>query len=207
MPPEDLELIEDLLEETERMSDLLSELLLLARLDAGNLPVAREPFDLLTVLFDATDRFKARAEETDARLEVEGHANIPALGDAERTEQILSAVLDNALHFTPEKGKITVYARTTDGKAEVSVEDEGPGIPEEHLPHIFDRFYQVEEARNRKSGSTGLGLSIARDLARAQGGDLTASNSPSGGARFSLTLPLHEGYVSRKSGARLSKNP
>jgi signal transduction histidine kinase len=76
-----------------------------------------------------------------------------------------------------------------DGRIEATVTDSGPGIPAEHLPRVFDRFYRAEAARTREGGGTGLGLSIARDLARAQGGELTAGNAPDGGASFTLTLP------------------
>jgi signal transduction histidine kinase len=76
-----------------------------------------------------------------------------------------------------------------DGRAEASVTDTGPGISPKHLPRIFDRFYRAEEARSRESGGTGLGLAIARDLARAQDGDLVAGNVPNGGASFTLRLP------------------
>jgi two-component system sensor histidine kinase BaeS len=84
---------------------------------------------------------------------------------------------------------VTISGRRLDGQAEASVTDTGTGIPPEHLPHIFDRFYRVEEARTRKGGGTGLGLSIARDLARAQDGELTAGNTEGGGAMFRLRLP------------------
>ncbi len=86
---------------------------------------------------------------------------------------------------------MTVFGRLSDAWAEASVRDTGRGIPPEHLPHIFDRFYRAEESRTRKGGGTGLGLSIARDLARAQGGELTAANAggEAGGAVFRLRLP------------------
>jgi signal transduction histidine kinase len=82
-----------------------------------------------------------------------------------------------------------VEGRARNGRVEATVTDTGPGIPAEQLSRIFDRFYRAEAARTREGGSTGLGLSIARDLARAQGGELTAGNAPDGGARFTLTLP------------------
>ena len=84
---------------------------------------------------------------------------------------------------------MTVCGRTHDGRVEASVKDTGTGIPLEHLPRIFDRFYRAEEARTRAGGGTGLGLSIARDLARAQGGELTVESTPARGASFTLRLP------------------
>ena len=105
------------------------------------------------------------------------------------------ALLTNAARHTPEGGTITVSGRLLDGLAEAGAGDTGPGIPPEDVDRIFDHFYRAEEARTRAGGGTGPGLSIVRDLARAQGGDLSAENIPqgtedSGGAIFRLRLPV-----------------
>jgi len=186
--PENREIVEDQLSEIDRMDALLSDLLVLARLDAGRLDVETKPFDLATVAAETAGRFLTRAAEEGVRLEIEVPKELPVNGDAGRTGQILAALLDNAVRHTPKGGTITVSGRLLDGRAEVSVKDTGPGIPPKHLPRIFDRFYRAEEARTRKGGGTGLGLSIARDLARAQDGELTAENSRDGGAVFRLRL-------------------
>ena len=190
--PENLEIVEDQLSEIDRMDTLLSDLLILARLDAGRLDVENKPFDLATVAADTAGRFLKRTSEEGVRLEVEVPDELPVRGDPGRTSQILAALLDNAVRYTPNGGSVTVSGRFLDEQAEVSVEDTGPGIPPKHLLRIFDRFYRVEEARTRKGGGTGLGLSIARDLARAQGGELIAGSSK-GGANFTLRLPKNEG--------------
>ena len=190
--PENREIVEEQLSEVDRMDTLLSDLLVLARLDAGRLDVEDKPFDLASVAAEAAGRFLTRAAEEGVRLEVEVPEELPVRGDAGRTGQILAALLDNAVRYTPKGGTITVTGRLPDGRAEASVMDTGPGISPKHLPRIFDRFYRAEEARTRKGGGTGLGLSIARDLARAQGGELIAKNSK-GGAAFTLRLPKHEG--------------
>ncbi len=190
--PENLEIVEDQLSEIDRMDTLLSDLLILARLDAGRLDVENKPFDLATVAADTAGRFLKRASEEGVRLEVKVPDELPVRGDPGRTGQILAALLDNAVRYTPNGGSVTVSGRFLDEQAEVSVEDTGPGIPPKHLPRIFDRFYRVEEARTRKGGGTGLGLSIARDLARAQGGELITGSSK-GGANFTLRLPKNEG--------------
>ena len=188
--PDHRELAEDLLDETDRMSALLSGLLTLARLDAGKLSVSREEFNLATVMTETVDRFRMRAASAGVRLEVEAAGKLPTFGDGMRTEQILAVLLDNALTHTPRHGRISVTGRTRDGSVEVTVEDAGPGIPSEHLPRIFERFYRADPARSRTSGGgTGLGLAIARDLARVQKGDLEAENARDGGAVFRLTLP------------------
>ncbi len=188
---ENREVVEDQLSEIDRMDALLSDLLVLARLDAGRFDVEDKPFDLAAIAAEAAGRFLVRAAEEGVRLEVEVPDELPVRGDPERTAQILAALLDNAMRYTPKGGSVTVSGRLLDGRAEASVKDTGPGIPPEHLPRIFDRFYRAEEARTRKGGGTGLGLSIARDLARVQGGELTAENvseGKAGGALFRLRL-------------------
>ena len=188
------ELVDDLLGETDRMSAILSDLLLLARLDADKVSVYREPFDLALVLSETSERFAARAVAEGKKLEVEHSGKLPARGDAQRTGQILAAVLDNALRFTPQQGTITVEGHLAEKRIEATVTDTGPGIPPESLSRIFERFYRADthsaaRSRGTSGGGTGLGLAIARDLARAQGGDLIARNAEGGGARFTLTLP------------------
>ena len=187
--PENEEVIRDQLSEIDRMNELLSDLLLLARLDAGRLDVDDKSFDLSVVAAEATDRFLTRAAEEDVRIEVDVPERLPARGDPAKTGQILGALLDNALRYTPEGDSVTIRVRPLDDWAEASVADTGSGIPPEHLPRVFDRFYRTEEARSRAGGGTGLGLSIARDLARAQRGDLSAENAFGGGAVFRLILP------------------
>src|SRR5215212_388288 len=195
--PDDRELADDLISETDRMNALLSDLLTLARLDAGKLSVERKPFDLASTIAETAERFVTRATAEGKRLEVRlDPANeISARGDARRTEQILASLLDNALRFTPPGGLVTVEGHPRNGQALATVTDTGPGIAQEHLPRVFDRFYRAEAARTRgeAGGGTGLGLSIARDLARAQDGDLTAGNvrsdEASSGATFTLRLP------------------
>jgi signal transduction histidine kinase len=187
--PDAREILEYQLSEIDRMNVLLTDLLTLARLDAGKLAVGQEPFDLATAISETAERFSARAFAEGKKLEVRHSGKVPAWGDARRTGQILAALLDNAFRFTPPGGLVTVEGRARDGRAEATVTDTGAGIPAEQLSRIFDRFYRAESARTREGGSTGLGLAIARDLARAQGGELTAGNAPHGGASFTLTLP------------------
>ena len=188
---EDAKLVEHALAETDRMDALLSDLLLVARLDAGKLEVAEKPFDLALVLAEEAERFGARAAARGVELEVETPGELPARGDAKRTGQILAVLLDNAVRFAPEGGRIAVTGRLGKRWAEASVRDTGPGIAPEHLPRVFDRFYRAESARTRREvgGGTGLGLAIARDLARAQGGDLEADKEEGWGAVFRLSLP------------------
>jgi signal transduction histidine kinase len=188
------ELLDDLLGETDRMSAVLSDLLLLARLDAQKVSVSREPFDLALVISETSERFAARARAEDKNLEVHHSGKLPARGDVPRTDQSLAALLDNALRFIPPGGTIAVEGRITNKHVEATVTDTGPGIDPESLDRIFERFYRADAhsaARSRGSsgGGTGLGLAIARDLVRAQGGEVSAENTEGGGARFTLSLP------------------
>ena len=186
--PEDRKLIEHALSETDKMNSILSDLLLVARLDAGKLEISKEPFDLAAALSEEAERFGVRAAAKGVRLDIPTTGKLPVRGDRERTGQILAVIFDNAVRFTPPGGRITAAGHLHDRWAEVSVADTGPGIASEHLPHIFDRFYRAETARTRTGGGTGLGLAIARNLARAQGGDLKAESAKNGGATFHLKL-------------------
>jgi signal transduction histidine kinase len=187
---EDRTLVEHALAETDRMGELLSDLLLVARLDAGKLEVVGRPFDLASVLSEEAERFGARAAAKGVRLELRVPGELPVRADPKRTGQIIAVLLDNAVRFAPPGGSIDVYGSLLDGRTEAAVTDTGPGIPPEQLDRVFDRFYRAEASRSRGKGvGTGLGLTIARDLARTQGGDIVAESPKGGGGRFRLILP------------------
>jgi len=109
--------------------------------------------------------------------------------DAQRVEQILANLLSNAIRHTPEGGRVAITLSAQADQVRLRVQDSGPGIPPEDLPHIFDRFYRSDKARSRAEGGTGLGLSIARRLAQAHGGDIAAASTPGLGATFTVVLP------------------
>jgi signal transduction histidine kinase len=187
---DDRKLLDHALAETDRMGAVLSDLLLVARLDAGKVDLAEKPFDLAALLSEEAERFGARAAAKGVRLEVLTPEELTARGDVKRTGQALAVLFDNAVRFTPSGGSIAVHGRLGERWAEASVADTGPGISPEDLPRVFDRFYRAEAARTRSTGGgTGLGLAIARDLVRAQGGDLLAERPRGGGAVFRLRLP------------------
>jgi signal transduction histidine kinase len=187
---EDQKLVEHSLTETDRMGAILSDLLLVARLDADQADVATKPFDLASVLSEEAERFGVRAADKEVQLEVQTPSELLARGDPKRTGQIVAVLLENAVRFAPPGGSVVVSGKLQDRWAEASVTDTGPGISPEHLPRVFDRFYRAEASRTRGiSGGTGLGLAIARELARAQDGDLVAESVEGRGATFRLRLP------------------
>jgi two-component system, OmpR family, sensor histidine kinase BaeS len=136
--------------------------------------------------------------------------DLPRLwGDPQRLAQILGNILDNALRHTPEHGHVEVRADASRDQLTVRVVDTGDGIPAEHLPHVFERFYRIDAARSREHGGAGIGLAIAKALAEAHGGHITAiSDGPGAGATFTITLPLRPaGTVQAASDTNGSKAP
>jgi signal transduction histidine kinase len=114
----------------------------------------------------------------------------PALADRNRVHQVLFNLLDNAVRFTPEGGHVEVSASRHNGAVEVRVSDTGVGIPERHLPMLFERFYRVDTARSRNDGGTGIGLAIARSVIEAHGGRIWAESTPGEGSVFAFELPV-----------------
>ena len=130
-----------------------------------------------------------RAQAVDVRNEVPTDLP-PVEADRERIHQVLFNLLDNAFRFTPSGGAVTVKAVRENGSCEVSVEDTGPGIPAEHLPLVFERFYRVDPSRSREDGGTGIGLAIARSVVEAHGGRIWAESEQGHGSKFRFVLPL-----------------
>ena len=200
------ELLQDALHETDHMSKLVEDLLLLSRLDAGRLQIVAEAIPLPDLLTDIQRQVGRLAEERGVDLALQAQPCV-AWGDTIRLRQVLLIVLDNALHHTPPGGSITIRAAAdhrpaADHRAAkvapfgarrpsavtIEVEDTGAGIPPEHLPHVFDRFYRADSARGA-SGNAGLGLSIARGLVEAQHGRIAIASRHGHGTRVTITLP------------------
>jgi signal transduction histidine kinase len=190
--PMTVENLQPVLEQTELLTRLVEDLRTLALADAGALKLERGPTDLSDLVRRVVERFRPEAERREDRLDLQITED-PALGsvsvDSVRIEQIINNLISNALRYTPDGGAIRVSLRREANWATLRVEDTGPGIPEEAMPRLFERFYRVDKSRSREAGGTGLGLAIARQLALAHGGDLTAENLKEGGAAFSLKLP------------------
>jgi signal transduction histidine kinase len=177
--------------QTRLLARLVEDLRTLSLVDAGRLALERQPLELRELLVSVAQSFRPRAETRQVRLELDlPHQPIPLSADPDRLAQVVGNLLTNALDHTPAHGRITIAAGKENGHAWFSVTDTGPGIPEEALPKIFDRFYRVEQSRNRQTGGTGLGLSIVRALVELHDGRVSAGNCPEGGAVFRVELPV-----------------
>ncbi|MFJ2397323.1 sensor histidine kinase [Streptomyces sp. NPDC087843] len=173
--------------ESQRMTRIVDDLLLLARLDAGR-SLQHAAVDLTLLILNATD--DARAAGPDHRWLLElPEEPITVTGDAHRLQQAIGNVLANARTHTPPGTEVTIRLTTDQTKATVSVTDNGPGIPEELQPEVFGRFVRADHARSRNAGSTGLGLAIVHAVITAHGGTVTVTSSP-GRTTFRLTLPV-----------------
>jgi heavy metal sensor kinase len=182
-------------EQCDRLTALVNGLLLLARADAGQVELRREPLDLAALVVEIAEMYQPLAEERDVTLSCDcefdrdGPASLPVAGDPSRLRQLLMNLVDNAIKFTEPGGggRVTIRLERPEGLARLLVIDNGVGISPEHLPHIFERFYQADPARS--AGGTGLGLSICRWIAEAHGGSIHAAREPGRGSRFTVLLP------------------
>ena len=194
MPHQDQDrraLLTDVLDEADHMGRLVEDLLLLSRLDAGQLKIVHQAIDLPELLSDVARQVGRVAEERGVRLRTEGARGV-ALADATRLRQVLIILLDNALRHTPAGGTIAIATRHHGRQVELSVADTGSGIAPEHLPHVFERFYRGGSARGNDGSGSGLGLSIARALVEAQGGQIAVESQVGQGTRVAVTLPAAE---------------
>jgi len=173
----------------ERLRSLVGSLLDLSAVESGRVHLHLVPVDLGDVTARVVESFRPRGAQQGVTLDQSGPPRgVHVHADSDRMEQVLSNLLDNALKFTPPGGRVTVTLGERRGQAYVWVEDTGPGIPADDLPHIFDRFFKSDRSRSVRHGA-GLGLAIARRLVVAQGGQISAENRPGGGAKFAVTLP------------------
>jgi two-component system heavy metal sensor histidine kinase CusS len=194
-PEETRQLLGGILEELVRMSRLTDQLLTLSRRDAGVEQMAVVPVALNTLITGVVDALRPLAESRQIRLHLEGEgvATIQIHGDEGRLRQVFINLLDNALKYTPSDGKVVVRIEKQGTTVTVVVEDTGIGIPPEHLPRVFDRFYRVDKARSREEGGTGLGLSIAESIVKAHGGTIKLESTIGKGTVCCVILPNGNG--------------
>lgn len=189
-PTEEKKYLEIILDETLRLRRLVSDLLDLSRIEAGQLVLEKGEVDVAELCRQVAEKVRPLAEEKGVRLELAVPASLPpAWGSADRLQQVLINLLDNALRHTPGGGRVSVCGEERDGMLALSVRDTGPGIPPEDLPYIFERFYKVEKARTRTTAGTGIGLAIVKGVVEAHGGRVWAESTPGRGTTFTFTLP------------------
>jgi len=183
------ETIAPVYEETLHLGRLIDDLRDLALAEAGELRLEKEPVDLEGLVRQVTEAAISAPEEApDLRIEAEQDVP-PVSGDPKRLRQVLANLLSNALRHTPSDGMIRILIRRVGDAIELTFSDTGPGIRPEDMPHLFERFYRGDPARNR-GGGTGLGLAIVKQWVEAHGGTIGVENVPGSGARFTVRLPL-----------------
>ena len=174
---------------TGRLRRLAEDISAVSRAEEGKLQIHRRDVDAAavarTALAAARDRYAGKGVGLREALE-----QVPLWADPERIGQVLTNLLDNALRHTPAGGTVSLSCRAVDHQVEYAVADSGDGIAAEHLPHVFDRFYRADTARDREHGGSGIGLSIARALVEAHGGRITVDSAgPGHGSAFIVRLP------------------
>jgi heavy metal sensor kinase len=192
LPGEVRETIGSALEETERLSKIVQGLLAVSRLDAGEAEMERVRLDLAELAVSTSEQMRLLAEDKNISLSCNAPAGVFVEGDRSRLKQIVVNLLDNAINYTAPGGKVQLNVRASEGRAVLEVKDNGAGIPEDALPHIFERFFRTDKARSREMGGAGLGLSIVQAICIAHGGEVKVESTEGRGSRFSVRLPMAE---------------
>ncbi len=182
------EFVSDIGHEAERLSRITEDLLLLTRLDSGVLPHA-DPEDVGEVLERVLRMIELLAEERGITITSQAEDGCCVRATQDEIQQVIYNLLDNAVKYSRDWGKVEVSLRRDNGWVVFTVADNGVGIPVEDLPRIFERFYRVDKARSREAGGTGLGLSIVREMVKRRKGTITAANRVEGGAIFTVCWP------------------
>ena len=187
LSPRDLDMIRLAVRSCSRITDLLDDYLTVARLEAGALPVRLGPTDVSRLVRACAEEESATARSRGLALEASAPEGLAAVADEKLLRRVLLNLTDNALKFTPPGGRVRIGAGVDAGKILVHVEDDGPGIPEADLPHIFERFYQA--AGHGRDVGFGLGLTFCREALRAMGGEISAESAVGRGSVFTLKVP------------------
>jgi two-component system phosphate regulon sensor histidine kinase PhoR len=182
----------------ERLQLLIEDLLTISELESGRVKLNLQPVSLKDLTDSVLADFKSRADAKQIVITNEV-PDLSARADADRVEQVLCNLIDNAIKYGRTQGKVVVSARpVAGGQLEVSVRDDGPGIPPESLERVFERFYRVDKARSREQGGTGLGLSIVKHIVQGHGGRAWAKSELGHGTTFNFTLPQDPGSLQQR---------
>jgi signal transduction histidine kinase len=197
LTPKQVETVEIILDNCRHLVRLLNDLLDLARSDAGRLAVRLRPTELAPLVVEVVRTMRAQTEASNQVLNERIDPDLPVIeAEADRIRQILVNLITNAHEYSPEGASIEVRARALDDEVEISVNDDGPGIPQTQLEHIFERFVRGDAGLTQRVGGTGLGLAIAKSLVELHGGTIEVSSTVGAGSSFRFRLPVH-GAASR----------
>jgi two-component system OmpR family sensor kinase len=187
----DQESLESILSEVDRLTRLVGDLLLLAQAESGKLPLARDVVELDTLVLEALNQMQVLVKDR-LKLSLGEIDQVLVCGDQDRLKQVLVNLIGNAIKYTPKGGEVIVGLAKVENRARLTVSDNGPGIPTEDLPHIFERFYRGEKSRTRSKDGKGfgLGLSIAYWIVRNHGGQIEVASREPQGTSFCVWLPL-----------------
>jgi signal transduction histidine kinase len=199
--PEYVEILQEIAAETRRLGVIVNDLFTLARADAGERRVIRQPFFLDDTVLEAANEAGTRATLSGVRLDVKELEEAPVDGDPRLVHQLMSIVLDNAIKYTAPGGEVSLSVTSRAHRSVVIVEDTGIGIPATALSHIYDRFYRADSARPIADGA-GLGLSIARWIADVHSANLTISSEPGRGTRVEISFPAGQQNEEQSGGER-----
>lgn len=189
LPEGDTELVGEIIHETDHLNRLVSDLLTLARADSEHAEINTKPVDLRALVSDVHEDVQRIAESRGINSQATLNGPVTVKGDDTRLRQLLLILLDNALKYTDPGGRVSVSLDRVDGHARLQIADTGVGIPAKDLPHIFDRFYRADQAREHESGGTGLGLAIAQWIVQAHHGSIKVDSEVGRGTRFQVDLP------------------
>jgi two-component system phosphate regulon sensor histidine kinase PhoR len=174
----------------DRLTFLIEDLLTISRLESGQIVMNLQPVDLREETRRVIDDLQSRADEKQIRMDNTVPAGLSARADADRLQQVLFNLVENAIKYGRNGGAVTIGGKDGgEGKVEMWVRDDGPGIPAESRERVFERFYRVDRARSRESGGTGLGLSIVKHIVQAHGGEVWLKSDLGSGTTFHFTLP------------------
>lgn len=182
--------ISSALDESDRMARIVNNLMTISRLDGGGERMEMVPIELASVLKTTLDHMSLLADEKRISMTCEAELPVCVNGDPMRLKQVIVNLVDNAIKYTLEDGRILVRLEAQDGQAVLAVKDTGIGIPAESLPHVFERFYRTDKARSRESGGTGLGLAIVKAICVAHNGSVSIESVENKGTTVRVQLPL-----------------
>jgi two-component system, OmpR family, sensor histidine kinase SenX3 len=191
-------------QEAARLTDLVQDLIMLSRIQAAEPVPDPRPILIEEVVAEAVDRCRMRASARGISLEVVGEAGIAVLGDEDLLVTALRNLLENAIAYSPDKTRVLISTKNvSDWMAEISVTDQGIGIPERDRERIFERFYRVDPARSRATGGTGLGLAIVKHVTAAHGGNVSVWSREGYGSTFTVRIPLQPRRIPSAAGKDL----